>query len=188
MTQMLEQIAERGPAPNDRRLTLERARELLAYDSETGILTWRMRRGSAGAGSPAGTLHSKGYLLVRVDGVRFLAHRLAWLLAHGEWPRGEIDHTDGEPSNNRITNLRVVTRTQNNINTKLSRNNTSGITGVIWDRRKRKWWAQLKLYGRLKHLGYFTSKEEAETARLQAAVAHVGGPIRAQTRRTSRDV
>lgn len=102
-------------------LTATRLRELVAYDVETGIFTARVDRGlKIKAGAVLGnTSHHAGYRTVRVDYARFLAHRLACLYVHGEWPCGEIDHIDGDKDNNRIGNLRVVTRQQNRWNSPL---------------------------------------------------------------------
>jgi hypothetical protein len=163
----------------DGRVAQVRVRESLTYDPRTGVLRWRVDRTcTARAGTRAGCSHSRGYLTIRVDGHRYYAHRLAWLLALGEWPAGEIDHIDGDTGNNRLANLRVVTRSQNNLNHNLHRNNTSGVSGVYWYAARSKWRAIIKIRGKKKHLGLFASRDEAEAARRTAAVALVGGPIR----------
>ena len=95
------------------KLTAERVRELLSYNKETGIFTWRVSRpGPARAGDVAGRL-AKHYWYIGVDGKYLIAHRLAWLYEYGVWPSGEIDHIDRNKLNNRIANLRDVNRATN---------------------------------------------------------------------------
>lgn len=147
------------------------ARELLSYDAESGLLTWRQRRGgSAVAGAVAGTHRSDGYIRVSVAGKLFLAHRLAWCLHHGKWPEGEIDHIDGDKANNRIENLRVVSHVENARNCKKSSNNTSGTMGVYRNRQKQRWVAEIgnTRSGTYRYLGCFTNKADAIAARQKA--------------------
>ena len=98
-------------------LTVERLRELLHYDSDTGVFTWRVYR-SPGAkkGDVAGCVNEGGYIATQVDRKHYLSHRLAWLYVYGAWPIDEIDHKDGNPANNHIANLRDVTRLTNSQN------------------------------------------------------------------------
>lgn len=96
-----------------------------------------------------------------VDRQFYKAHRLAFLYMEGSFPRSDVDHINREPSDNRWANLRRATRSENNRNTRLYRNNTSGMRGVSWDKSKQKWVANGRLHGVLKKLGSFTDKEEA---------------------------
>src|SRR5690606_34614864 len=98
-------------------LTQQRLKELLYYDPETGIFTRLVGRSGprARAGDVAGSDNGKGYIRIYVDGRPYKAHRLAWFYMHGEWPE-EIDHRNGERADNRLSNLRPVTRQQNNLN------------------------------------------------------------------------
>ena len=109
-------------------LTAERLREVLAYDAETGVFTWRDNRGSrAPAGSVAGNVsHQRGYRQIRVDYNRYLAHRLAWLYVYGEWPAAQIDHINGQTEDNRIVNLRPATQRQNCLNSATRSHNEFG--------------------------------------------------------------
>lgn len=125
-------------------ITLERLRELLEYDPETGIFRWKVSRGNAKMQSVAETLHPKGYLDIRIDGKTYKAHRLAWFISQEEWPKAEIDHHDGIPSNNRILNLREATSSENGCNTKTRKDNTSGHKGISWCRARNLWMAGIQ--------------------------------------------
>jgi hypothetical protein len=148
-------------------LTQERVSELLSYDSEKGVLTWLCSRGSVTKGALAGQLHSdkrNQYIRTRVDGKKYFAHRLIWLLINGEWPSGQIDHIDGNGLNNRVENLRDVSQSENLKNSRAHLNNSSGETGVFWHKRWEKWRAQIRANGKANHLGYFQSVDEAADA------------------------
>ena len=99
---------------NNQTLTAERVRYLLSYDADTGVFVWRVGRGGTRAWSVAGTLHPNGYVYIKIDGRLYLAHRLAWLYTHGAWPADQLDHRDGNKSNNCISNLREATRYHKN--------------------------------------------------------------------------
>ena len=89
-------------------LTAERLREVMSYDPETGVLTWRKKTGRKGrvvVGRAAGNYDPDGYICVRIDRKNYKAHRLAWLYVYGTWPDNRIDHIDGIKDNNAITNL-----------------------------------------------------------------------------------
>ena len=146
-------------------LTAERARELLDYDPDTGVLTWKVgRRGPARAGAVSGYLGGNGYLRTRVDGRMYRNHRVAWLIATGSWPADQIDHINGDRTDNRLANLREATARQNAHNTGLPVNNTSGFKGVHWHNHKGKWRAQVSHDGRLIYIGYFDTPEQASVA------------------------
>jgi len=117
-------------------------------------------------GSVAGSLSKFGYITVHFQAVLFKAHRLVWLHVHGE-PVPEIDHIDGDRSNNRIDNLRIATRSQNRANSGTSKNNTSGIKGV--NAHKNRFHARIMHNGTAIHLGSFKTVEEAAKARREAA-------------------
>jgi hypothetical protein len=147
------------------RVSAERVRALLAYEPDTGNLRWRInRKGGARAGSIAGSKMANGYWKIGVDGCEYLAHRLAWLIVHGEWPLAEIDHVNGIPSDNRLSNLREASRAENCQNFKPRRTNSSGHTGVSYARVLSRWHAQIMINGRNVHLGYFDTKEDAADA------------------------
>lgn len=114
-------------------LTLTRLKDFASYDAETGLFI-RNRPTGRWDRFPAGTVIGKanrlGYIELRIDGKLYRAHRLAWFYCFGQWPKNEIDHINGNPSDNRIANLREATRSQNGSNLKLSKANTSGLKGV----------------------------------------------------------
>lgn len=156
-------------------LTQEQLKESLAYDAETGLFT-RLRRTDPNPRSAVkvGCLASNGYLMIRVRTQRYLAHRLAWLYVHGEFPEGHLDHVNGVKDDNRIANLRVATTSQNNANTGLWKHNTSGAKGVHFDAANSKWMAYIQIDGRFRNLGRFGSFDEAVAARLAAQNAVFG--------------
>jgi hypothetical protein len=101
-------------------LTANRLREVLDYNSETGVFTWRVAlRPRMKIGTVAGWLDERGYRRVRIDARPYLAHRLAWLWMTGEWPSGRLDHRDGDPGNNCWSNLREAMQSQNSANSSI---------------------------------------------------------------------
>ena len=145
----------------------QRLRELLDYDAETGVFTWRVSQGRGYAGAVAGTVRQDGYIAIKLDGRLYKAHRLAWLHEHGEFPDDEIDHINGDRSDNRPGNLRVVTRLINAQNRRRSQsNNRAGILGV--SRHRNRWQAQIEVAGKNKHLGCFNTQEAAHAAYVAA--------------------
>lgn len=150
-------------------LTAERARELFSYDQLTGRITRIIRRGNQSKGSVAGYLNENGYVQIEVDGRGYLGHRVVWLMSNGAWPENEIDHINGVRSDNRVDNLRDVTRTTNNENKKGPNTNSStGFLGVSWRKSRSKYRAAIKCNGRQVHLGYFSFPEEAHEAYIEA--------------------
>lgn len=118
-------------AAND--LTAARLRELLNYDQATGVFVWRVAmRYGVGAGGPAGSMCSNGYLKIKVGGKRLSAHRIAWLFVTGEWPSDMIDHINGVRSDNRFSNLRDASRAVNQQNQRHAQksNTSTGVLGV----------------------------------------------------------
>ena len=144
----------------------------LSYNSDSGQIT-RIRSASsnARAGDLAGSNHGGGYLIVRVAGRRILAHRAAWALHYGAWPASEVDHIDGDGSNNRICNLRLATRSQNCTNTKAKRWKAVPLKGVCESARVngRKYRATIFVNGRYESLGTFETPSEAHAAYVEAA-------------------
>jgi hypothetical protein len=157
-------------------------RELFDFDAEAGQLIWRERAAevfasvNAGktwnarfAGTSAGYVNESGYRLIGVDGKMQRAHRLIWIYANGPIPAGiQIDHISGNRDDNRLDNLRLVTNAENSRNSSMPSRNTSDVLGVCWNKRARKWLAQIRIAGRQKHLGLFDTLEAAAAARAKA--------------------
>lgn len=150
--------------------TVARLRELLRLDPETGRLYWRVRRpGTAQAGDEAFVAYGNdGYRQGQAAGHSFLAHRVVYALTHNEWPKGQIDHVNGDRTDNRPANLRDVDRTGNCRNQWLHATNSSGHVGVSWYKRYGCWVAQVRLSSRTKHLGYYKDFDDAVAARKAA--------------------
>ena len=139
-------------------ITAERLHETLNYNPETGFWTWLVSTNRRiRIGDRAGHSDGDRYLYVTVDGVIYLAHRLAWLYMTGEWPVAEIDHMDLDKKNNRWCNLREATRGQNLANKRAESRNLSGLKGVSirHNMRSVKWYAQISISKKKKHIGAF---------------------------------
>lgn len=157
-------------------------KQLIRYDKESGLLFWRERPlhffksaksmkafNTQFAGKPAfRRTDPDGYTKGRALGVDLLAHRVIWAIHNDEWPSGEIDHIDGDPTNNRIENLRDVSSSVNGQNVRRSKRNSSGRTGVSFNKLQGKWVAYIQTGGKYTYLGQFTSFEAAVKAREKA--------------------
>lgn len=167
-------------------------RQLLRYEPDTGKLFWLPRAkdgpvqsykagwdfaswNSAYAGREAFTTPRNGYLSGSLLGRPTDAHRIAWALHYGEWPTSHIDHANGDKSDNRISNLRVASRSQNNQNVRSARNSSSRFKGVTWDASRGKWIAGIKQNFKRHNLGRFATEEEAARAH-DAAALQLYGP------------
>lgn len=150
--------SQRPQAEND--LTLEKLRDYLNYDLETGVLTWRRKPNpNIVIGSRAGCIKSNGYRYVRFDNFEYVEHRLIWFGVTGQWPVNMIDHKNGVKSYNAWSNLREATVSQNGMNTKVQANNTTGHKGI--DIFRGKFRARIRKEGCDFHLGLFDTLEEA---------------------------
>lgn len=144
-------------------LTQERLRALLNYDPETGLFTYKVTRGPMKAGTTAGTKEPMwGHIRIIIARKHYFAHRLAWLWMTGEWPAAQIDHANLVSDDNRWTNLRAATGTQNRANTRTHKNNLVGVKGVR--RSRQKWRAQIAINRTTINVGTFDTKEQAAAA------------------------
>lgn len=163
-----------------KRPSLEAIRQAFTYDKERRILIWNWRdhvsnRWNAKfAGKVAGHTEENGYVQIQIDGYRLRLHQILWALDHGEWAE-EIDHKNGDTSENSENNLRTATHAQNTQNTKMRTDNKSGQRGVCWATRERKWRATIQK----QHLGFFAVYEHAVAAYQEAAKERFGEFLRA---------
>ena len=148
---------------------IDRLKQVLHYAPETGQFTRLLDPVSREcdrkrwAGKPAGKLDGGGYVEIFIDGARYKAHRIAWLFVTGEEPEFQIDHVNLKRDDNRWLNLRLATNQQNQVNTPLRKDNTSGYKGVVFVKEctSHPWLAQIQTHGRHRKLGYFKTREEA---------------------------
>lgn len=156
--------------------SVDELNDLLDYDPETGLLTWKKTSSNrAVAGSIAGHLHSGGYVVIKINRMRYLAHRLAYKMCYGSDPVNQVDHIDCNKSNNRIANLRDATPSQNHANTRVRKKNPSGIKGVYTSNRKKfPWKASIHFNNKTIYIGYYKTKEEAALAYEKAAKEYFG--------------
>ena len=136
---------------------IERVRQVLSYCPESGLFNWNITLSNrAKVGSKAGAPNTKGYVSIKIDGLQYKAHRLAWFFVHEQDPGvSEIDHADLNKGNNRIDNLRLANRKQNNENIPIPENNTSGIRGVSYQKLDKLWTAYIYHNKKRIHLGCF---------------------------------
>lgn len=154
-------------------ITQERLKELLSYAPLTGVFLWKksLRGRFAKAGAAAGYPDQKdGYLCICVDQRQYRVHRLAWFYMTGEWPKGQIDHKDLDKSNNRFSNLRDATKSQNMWNLKCRSNSATGVKGVQYDARRGLYYAKITANGRKTWLGYHQTAEAAAEAYRVASI------------------
>ena len=163
--------------------SVERVRELFAYNPNEWFLMWKHRpNGPASwnsryaetiAGKPLHVVTTKGNR-VTVDRVNYPTANICWLHHFGEVITGIIDHKDRNDFNNSILNLRPATNSQNTANTKLNSNNTSGVKGVYWNSYWGKWVAMINIDGKKTYIGSSTDLEEAKQIRLKKAIEIYG--------------
>lgn len=140
---------------------------MLFYEADSGHFYWKVARRPDLKGVKAGYAESKGYIVIEVDGRAYKSHRLVWLYIYGTFPADQLDHINGDRSDNRLSNLRPASNLENCRSKSVYKNSRSGIKGVHL--RYGKWVARIRVEGRLKHLGCYNSLEEATAAYDQAA-------------------
>lgn len=152
------------------KLTPTTLRERLHYAPETGVWTHlnpatpRVKKGQR-----AGTLNARGYRLMNVLGKQCLEHRLVWLYMFDKWPKGNLDHINGIPDDNRLANLREATQSENIQNQRVAHaDNTSSYLGVCWASREKAYKAQIFKNGKQHSLGLFDDPAVAHQAYLKA--------------------
>jgi hypothetical protein len=140
--------------------TADRVNELLEYNPDTGVFKWRVDRGGlAKAATKAGRPSTSGHIEISVDGQRYRAHRLAWLICYGHWPDGPLDHANGVPADNRIANLRFASPSQNSANTRVRCNSQTGVKNVV--KHNNRFEARIRSNGKVHYLGLYKTLDEA---------------------------
>ena len=135
----------------------------IKYNPHTGKFTWVVPRSlRLQPGCKAGYQNPEGYIEIRFKYKKIKAHRLAWFIYYGKWPRHFIDHINGDPSDNRIKNLREASSRQNSMNQKIHRNGR--LVGAVFHKKYKRWQASIRLKGKIKFLGYFNSERAAHNA------------------------
>lgn len=150
-------------------VTYERLHEVLYYNKLTGIFIWLVAIPSKiKVGDIAGSIDTKGYRIIKIDGKVYKAHRLAWLYENGYFPEHGLDHRDRIPDHNWILNLREASKQCNARNTGNSKNNTSGVKGVCWSKNENKWKVQITIDKKKANIGTYIHLDNAACARLAA--------------------
>jgi hypothetical protein len=152
-------------------LTQDRLKELLHYDVNTGVFIWAKGRRGCTKGAVAGGLDSHGYISIGIDGVKHMAHRLAWFYVYGYYPT-EVDHENHARADNRLDNLRDANRVSNSKNISKPITNKSGVVGVSWSKRLGKRNDKWEVRASGKFLGYFDDFFEAVCTRRAAEVKY----------------
>lgn len=159
-------------------MTPEYLRSILRYDAATGNLYWRERVDVPGfwnarySGKLAGSVNSAGYICLRIGNVNHQAHRIIWAMENGGAVPQFLDHINGFRTDNRIYNLRPASKAENNRNACVRVDSKTGVKGVSWGVREKKWRARIKICGKTKTIGYFKSIEEASAAYQKFAALH----------------
>ena len=147
-------------------ITQDELKSMLDYDPITGVFTWKVKKSQRiSIGDVTGCPNQDGYLIIKVNGENNRAHILAWIYVYGSKPLNEIDHINRVRSDNRIANLRDVTRAENCANKGgvyvVRVDNKSGVTGVHWNKKRKKWECYKNINSKRKHIGYFINKADA---------------------------
>jgi uncharacterized membrane protein len=149
-------------------LTQGYLKRLLHYNADTGIFTWKIRRGGCSSNNVAGALSTNGYVTISIGKHRYRAHRLAWLYIYGVWTKEDIDHINHIRTDNRINNLRVVSHSDNCKNSSMRTDNTSNVVGVSYSPERKKWCAYITSNYKTTSLGRYKDFFEAVCARKSA--------------------
>jgi hypothetical protein len=161
-------------------LTVSRLQEFVSYDPNTGFFTRVVGNNrNTHAGDVAGTVHRTGYVYLMIDRKTYAAHRLAWFYMFGAWPANDIDHINGNKSDNRLANLRDLPTKLNCQNERSARkNNPTGLMGVQFRKGRQKWTATVRVEGKSYRLGSFSTAEEAHAAYIDGKRAlHIASTV-----------
>ena len=155
-------------------LTWERLTELLVYNKNTGVFSWKVQVSNVCSGQIAGTKNGNGYWQIRIDNKIYPAHRLAWFYVKKKWPVKQIDHKNLDKADNRFGNLREASNAENGRNRNGDSDTSNGFKGINLHKCRQRWRATIKIDNKHVHLGYFDTPEDASRAYDKAALAHHG--------------
>lgn len=161
-----------------RGLTIERLKEVLSFDQETGIFRWKVRMRQRACSEIAGSVNPDGYRQICIDQKIHKAHRLAWFYVNGNEPDGMLDHINGDRLDNRISNLRLASASQNTANSRKRRNNSCGYKGVYLHKLSGLYMARITVNYKSILVGYYRKPEDAHAAYVSAAQDHFGAYAR----------
>lgn len=165
-------IYKRKPRPE---FSLESLRETLLYDPDTGLFSRiKHQGGSKCVGSKVGSPHKGGYVQIKIFAVLYLAHRLAWFYTYGSWPIHRIDHIDGNRTNNKLSNLREATDSQNSQNMRKRKTSKSKYKGCSWRARTQVWEVYIRFEGKRIYLGAAKDEKTAALIYDEGAIKYFG--------------
>ena len=148
-------------------ITQSEVKRLFSYNRHTGILKWKIKPSArVSIGDEAGTINSQGYKQVVFNRKTYKVHVLIWLWSKGYIPEGDIDHKDRVRHHNWLSNLREISRQCNNRNCGIRKDNKSGIKGICWNKKNKKWHVSIAI-NKIQHfIGLFADFDEAVCHRL----------------------
>ena len=155
-------------------MNIDALKSLLRYDPDTGLIYWIAKGKGKIKKKAAGTLLYSGYIGISIGSKRWQAHRIAWALHHGDWPKDQVDHINGIKTDNRACNLRAATNSQNGKNLKLSKANKTGVAGVCWNEKHQSYRAYIKVEHKAMYLGTYKKLDDAAKARRDAEEKYFG--------------
>jgi hypothetical protein len=156
-------------------LTQTELQRLFHYSPDTGIFTRLVAISTTRAGDVAGYTHTiSGYHRIKINNRKFLTHRLVWLYVYGFFPPNEIDHINGVRNDNRLTNLRLATRTENMRNISKNSKNKTGFKGVSFNEKTKKYSVKITVDGKEVYIGKILTLKGAVNAYRNLALKHYG--------------
>lgn len=159
-------------------ITQAELKKYITYNPETGIFVRLANKLKKFNNPKIAGYKKEGYIAIKVNGIAYMAHRLAWLYVYGNMPKDQIDHINGIKIDNRISNLRECTNSENHQNRQPYKNTTSKYTGVTWHKKQKKWNARIKINQEIINLGSFSDEIEAYQAYCKAkSKIHTFNPI-----------
>jgi len=155
-------------------MNIDELKSLLSFDGKTGEIHWIAPGKGRIKKKAAGCKMNNGYVGICLKGKRISAHRIAWALYYGQWPKNQIDHINGIRHDNRIQNLREATNSQNGKNRSSGKNNSSGVCGVYFEKQTQRWKAYIRVNYKNISIGRFDVFDDAVKARKEAEAKYFG--------------